>query len=574
MMGLRWLVAATLAAAVAARHRAHGVQRPAHETLWRVRAGAFFFEETADLGGALVRAARTNATKIQAIPPLAAGADVGIGAWYVETLAAEAVDAFLTTRLEWELQREPFDGHAPFVGLAFDPYYAELGREWRKHQFGPNACDAVVLPGQLASLGATLGKIGHVGLDAVRRGFTLQTPMSTDKWYMAQRSEAFCGDKRRHFECFFLPWNSCGTRVTLEALSRSPGSKAVAERMLGPANTYSGRGAVFGANAGASADAFLCDKNTPRYRECPPHENRDGHFVLEASAPDERWDSERRLTLFHRALWHRPAYRLRNLTASIEAAFYARSPDFAKAAATGSCAFAHIRHGDKLYDRWIRIHKTRSFAVDLPSYVSEALPMLELLGAKKPYQILLATDDGDMVDDATAVAPAAAVVAAPASLNAVSSHCRKADQTTMLVSARRTECAARKSGDWNRGHEEFARILATLKIAARCDAVVHNYESSFVQLLWRDSCARRGPRGCQLSFSFGNREAATAADTNRRLNRTCELPPTDEAIRQEFGQAHRRCDPPSPPVPGPTHWSDAAAAFFGDLERRAAAQPP
>ena len=413
---------------------------------------------------------------------------------------------------------------------------------------------------------------------------------------MAQRSEAFCGAARSRFECFFLPWNHCDTRVTLRALAKAPASRAVAERMLGPANTYSGRGAVFVEDG--AADALLCDKNTPRYRRCPPHATRtplSNPFDIPAASPDERWDSERRLTLLHRALWLRQAYRLRNLTARAEAAFYRAAPEFAAAAATGRCAFVHIRHGDKMYDRWLRTHKTRSFAVDLPQYVSEALPLLRLVGARAPYQVLLMTDDGDMVDDADKVAGAARVHAAPASLGAVSSHCRKEDQVTLLRSTRSVTCPARVSGDWLRGHEEFARILATylspasfcffagrppsrrLKIAARCDAVVHNYESSFVQLLWRDACARRGARGCQASFSFGNREAATAADTDRRLNRTCHVPPTPEAIRKQYGQPHRRCVPPSPPVAGPTHWSDAAAAFFGDLERQTGleeAQPP
>ena len=301
------------------------------------------------------------------------------------------------------------------------------------------------------------------------------------------------------------------------------------------------------------------------------------HIHRGSPEPGERWDSERRLTLLHRALWDRPAWRLRNATAAEERAFYGRAPSFAAAAAAGRCAFVHIRHGDKLYDRWLKIHKTRSFAVDLPQYVSEALPLLGLLGSAAPHEVLLMSDDGDMVADAAAVAGVARVHAAPASLGAVSSHCRKSDQRSLLRPAPRpglrcSEKLGANSGDWKRGVGELARILASLRLAAKCDAVVHNYESSFVHVLWRDACSRRGPRGCQLSFSFGSQEASTAAATNAKLGRTCAQPATPEAVRKEYGTGRRTCDPPSPPVPGPTFWSDAAEAFFRPLEARAREQ--
>ncbi|KAH8075786.1 hypothetical protein JL720_10493 [Aureococcus anophagefferens] len=215
-----------------------------------------------------------------------------------------------------------------------------------------------------------------------------------------------------------------------------------------------GRFAVFG-----SAAASLCDKSTPLFARCPPHSSlcgdppaprvrqRDALDLREAE-PDERWDSERRLTLLHRALWDRPAWRLRNATAAEERAFY----DRAVVPRRRRCAFVHIRHGDKLYDRWLRIHKTRSFAVDLP-HVSEALPL-------------------------------------------------------------------------------------------------------------------RAP-GLEAATS---QEASTAAATNAKLGRTCAQPATPEAVRKEYGTGRRTCDPPSPPVPGPTFWSDAAEAFFRPLEARAREQ--
>ena len=224
------------------------------------------------------------------------------------------------------------------------------------------------------------------------------------------------------------------------------------------------------------------------------------------------------------------------------------------------------------HDRGGRLSRPRTRA-----YVSEALPLLGLLGSERPHEVLLMSDDGDMVADAAAVAGVARIHAAPASLGAVSSHCRKSDQRSLLRPAPRpglrcSEKLGANSGDWKRGVGELARILASLRLAAKCDAVVHNYESSFVHVIWRDACSRRGPRGCQLSFSFGSQEASTAAATNAKLGRTCAQPATPEAVRKEYGTGRRTCDPPSPPVPGPTFWSDAAEAFFRPLEARAREQ--
>ena len=168
---------------------------------------------------------------------------------------------------------------------------------------------------------------------------------------MAQGSDGFCGDERGRFECLFLPWNRCPTRATVERLDGEAARRGDAKRqtatMLGPSNAYSGRFAVFG-----SAAASLCDKSTPLFARCPPHSSLCGDppapaprcanvtraFDLREAEPDERWDSERRLTLLHRALWDRPAWRLRNATAAEERAFYDRAPSFREAAAAGRCA--------------------------------------------------------------------------------------------------------------------------------------------------------------------------------------------------------------------------------------------
>ena len=132
-----------------------------------------------------------------------------------------------------------------------------------------------------------------------------------------------------------------------------------------------------------------------------PHE-RPGE-LLEARLPGgngEHWDSDRRLALLHKALWHRPAFRLRRAIA-LEKRPFADDTSFVEAQATGKCAFVYMRHGDKLYDRWVRTHKTRSFVVDFHRYAAEAVALLEgLFHTGGPYQLLALSDDGDVREDA------------------------------------------------------------------------------------------------------------------------------------------------------------------------------
>ena len=217
-------------------------------------------------------------------------------------------------------------------------------------------------------------------MDTLRRGFAVQSPVSTQGWYMAHGDVGFCGPLRNRWECLFLPWNDCPTRDALERLEREGGAaageglksggdaqKSAAATLLGPSGVFSGRGAVFWKDG--SVEAQLCDKGAAGHDRCPPYSTReDGHaFAFAEVVPGEPWDSARRLALLHRALWHRPAWRLRRAVSEELRAFYKRAgPEHRAAARTGACAFVYVRHGDKLYDRWLELHKTRSFAVDLP----------------------------------------------------------------------------------------------------------------------------------------------------------------------------------------------------------------
>ena len=130
----------------------------------------------------------------------------------------------------------------------------------------------------------------------------------------------------------------------------------------------------------------------------------------------------------------------------------------------------------------------------------------------------------------------------------------------------------RLSGHFRRGPRELARIYASLELSAPCDAVVHNYESSFVRVLYRDACARRAGK-CPYTFSFGNARSPMDEKADERLGRTCTQPPTPEAVRKEFSFAARSCVPPAPTLPGISYWGDAAAAFFGRMEREASSEP-
>ena len=101
---------------------------------------------------------------------------------------------------------------------------------------------------------------------------------------------------------------------------------------------------------------------------------------------------------------------------------------------------------------------------------------------------------------------------------------------------------------------------------------MHNYESSFVRVLYRDACARRGGK-CPYTFSFGNARSPMDEKADERLGRTCTQPPTPEAVRKEFSFAARSCVPPAPTLPGVSYWGDAAAAFFGRMGREASSEP-
>ena len=93
-----------------------------------------------------------------------------------------------------------------------------------------------------------------------------------------------------------------------------------------------------------------------------------------------------------------------------------------------------------------------------------------------------------------------------------------------------------------------------------------------MRVLYRDACARRGGK-CPYTFSFGNARSPMDEKADERLGRTCTQPPTPEAVRKEFSFAARSCVPPAPTLPGISYWGDAAAAFFGRMEREASSEP-
>ena len=541
----------------------------AAQEAWTVATRGFETSSTvAQLDAALAKASVSNHSLTATLAGITADG-------YVDSGAAEAIDRFLTTRPEYVMVREPFDG-SNVIELRYDQQARELGRKWRHHQFErADACARVVTLGQLATLGATLNKYDHIGMDTLRRGFTVQHPLNTKGWYMADHDQSFCGAAQSRWTCFFLPWNACGTHEKVTRAAATAAAKA-ARTLLGPTGAFSGRALVV---ATENVDVLLCDRNAPFHKECPPYTNAAGSSskLIFAGEPSERWDSERRLALLHKALWHRPAYRLRRAVAR-EKLVYKEDAAFHTARAEGACAFVYVRHGDKLYDRWVRTHKTRSFAVDFHRYASEAVALLEgILHSKPPHQLLALSDDGDVREDALHLGPTVHARAAPAT-GVVSAHCRREGMDNLLRPApRNVSCTSLKgerlSGHFRRGPRELARIYASLELAAPCDAHVHNYESSFARVLYRDACARRG-NTCPHTFSFGHARSPTDARADEILGRTCTQPSTPESVRKEFSFAARSCVPPSPVLPGVSYWGDAAAAFFGRLEREASAAEP
>ena len=541
-------------------------------TLWTVSTRGFQATcKGPELDAALARAASTKATLTATAPSHITNGDN----WYAASGAAEAVDRFLTTRLEYVIAREPFDG-GNVVELRYDSREVQLAQLWRRHQFErADACKRVVTLGQLATLGATLNKYDHVGMDTLRRGFSVQHPLSTKGWYMADHDANFCGAARGRWECFFLPWNNCGTHGKVEAALQGPTSAAAA-KLLGSSSAFSGRALV--EENDEKAEVFLCDRKEPSHAKCPPHTNAHGSSskLVFPGGAGEHWDSDRRLALLHKALWHRPAFRLRRAIA-LEKRPFADDTSFVEAQSTGKCAFVYMRHGDKLYDRWVRTHKTRSFVVDFHRYAAEAVALLEgLFHTGGPYQLLALSDDGDVREDAQNLGPSVKARVAPAT-GIVSAHCRREGMDNLLKPVPRNVSCSSKSGErlsghFRRGPRELARIYASLELSAPCDAVVHNYESSFVRVLYRDACARRGGK-CPYTFSFGNARSPMDEKADERLGRTCTQPPTPDAVRKEFSFAARSCVPPAPTLPGISYWGDAAAAFFGRMEREASSEP-
>ena len=387
--GALWCSAAALGAAAS------------DATLWTVSTRGFQATcKGPELDAALARAASTKATLTATAPSHITNGDN----WYAASGAAEAVDRFLTTRLEYVIAREPFDG-GNVVELRYDSREVQLAQLWRRHQFErADACKRVVTLGQLATLGATLNKYDHVGMDTLRRGFSVQHPLSTKGWYMADHDANFCGAARGRWECFFLPWNNCGTHGKVTAALQGPTS-AAASKLLGSSSAFSGRALV--EENDEKAEVFLCDRKEPSHAKCPPHTNAQGSSskLVFPGGAGEHWDSDRRLALLHKALWHRPAFRLRRAIA-LEKRPFADDTSFVEAQSTGKCAFVYMRHGDKLYDRWVRTHKTRSFVVDFHRYAAEAVALLEgLFHTGGPYQLLALSDDGDVREDAQNLGP-------------------------------------------------------------------------------------------------------------------------------------------------------------------------
>ena len=83
-----------------------------------------------------------------------------------------------------------------------------------------------------------------------------------------------------------------------------------------------------------------------------------------------------------------------------------------------------MRHGDKLYDRWVRTHKTRSFVVNFIDTRRRPWRYRRPLPHGGPYQLLALSDDGDVREDARNLGPSVKARVAPAT-GIVSAHCRR-----------------------------------------------------------------------------------------------------------------------------------------------------
>lgn len=465
-----------------------------------------------------------------------------------DSLSAAAVDAFLTRRVDWSVESEPWSGgrlrlrRAPPGGGG--GVLRDLAVLWNETQWGSGGCRGVA-----QSLGGhnPWGPIVQFWAKNAWQAWSLWMPFvppSLSRWYLAAPfGSAFCDGAQTHWGCHFLELSACDGLVANETAESqfvrvfSDGRELVCKHGGAKCDKES-LVAVGVATANPALDHKLADVFAR------------ARGVFPGVTPDRVV-----LALLQRSIAHRPSWRVRQLMASSGATARRRRVFSGHAQDDdASCAFLQIRHGSKTSPQWLHRHKTASFFVDLPDYLAEAFA---LLGAAKNVSVLVGTDDADVVDDFRRY-PALDLVEAPSVVGAASSeaywcHDCRAHPTSM-----------------NRGVDELARILVTLEIGARCAAFVGNCASSFVRSIDAGLLALR--LRPVKSFSFGDRPCLSDASTDKALRRTCDVVCRNETACGA-GPGPRTCVPPPPQLrlpPGdyPARFRDRAAALGLDRRHR------
>jgi len=397
---------------------------------------------------------------------------------------AGAVDKFLAAHLAWEATLEAWSGKEPELAalnerhgkpnqavvavLAKDPSLAGLAAQWHHFQWGPGACDVIQTVGQPQSLGATMNNFNEEMRHIISHGVTANPPLDIRHWGWAKRDKEFCGELSGRWECFFLPWNRCDAHklteeIAAKAKQRLAGSLdnitkqrdeetlLVSQLLLTDERGWLGKAVIRPGGGGVlqRCGRFKCDSiNSAR---------QGGQ--LNASAFQEDTASA-----LHYATWNRLSWRTRRAAAALKAQFLEANPGWG----SKPCAFVQIRHGDKLWDNWLNLHKTASFLVDLNGYLSEAEAILRKLAPGQPSEIFLMTEDRDMVEDANdpALSGLFKIGHAPGAVLQLSAHCRPKDRATIAIPTPRNVECTRQYG-WGEGPTEFAHNMASFGLASK-----------------------------------------------------------------------------------------------------------
>ena len=448
--------------------------------------------------------------------------------------AASQIDAFLAPRADWRVVDEPW-GRDTILRLARPAGpLAELrdafAKEWRVRQWAAGICEEGFI--QVAAP-TVLGPNAHQWADSLTtawaRGLGV-VPRSLMGWAYGPRdgsSGRLCGGGRsqdpfapgNRWDCLFLPLTVCDEE--LRHWDNEPRPFGFARKQARPCSPRHN---------------LPCNSGTMKVKR------QSAGTDLRKVAGDDHLSLIRAMAM---AAMLRPSRYLRRRQAVLRQSHPFPLPNT-------TCALLQVRHHARVETSGGSKFASASFMVDLEDGLRDLGPLVGIDGRTlKETPVLLLTDDGDMVGDASLLNPEIGkVVPLPASTGMTSS----ADQFF----------GSRSGPHQNQIHTdgatELARILLSLDVAARCaSAFVGDCTSNFARFVvtYMTGVSLKTP----WSFSPGRNcfsDMKTDAKLNRRCERPCRISPE---VCKEFGEPPRTCAPPPPNLTRPIFTGDAGGRF-------------